>query len=272
MSVVALIVVGVLSAIGAILLNAAGNEFYDWLPSVARHVVRRAAQRFKDERMRARAKEEWLRLIDELPGHMAKVLNAWSLFLSVERIEFEWRSRGIDEDTVHFLKRLDEDAQAVFGLLRDARNKAGLSLRDISSVTYISEHYLAALEKGDVTAVARVFLDSYAAQFARVVGLPVNVFLQNYYNLFKKRHGGLPPFRGPRATLLARMMCAVRGHRDIRWTLHSNRFVTFHWCYEECARCRRTTEFVSDMCRCKAHGFRRLDLSFRDMDDEAYFD
>ncbi len=65
---------------GAILIavtaRVVGDDVKEWLPWITQRLVARAVSRLPDEQ-RDRFEEEWWANIDELPGNLAKVYEAW---------------------------------------------------------------------------------------------------------------------------------------------------------------------------------------------------
>jgi cytoskeletal protein RodZ len=69
------------------------------------------------------------------------------------------------------------------GLLRDARERRGLTLRDVSNETKIPQRHLEAFEHGDLTVVPnRMYRRAEVRAYARAVGLDQNVALTELEN------------------------------------------------------------------------------------------
>ena len=66
-------------------------------------------------------------------------------------------------------------------LLRNAREKAGMTLRDVSAQLHLDEHTLASLEADDfATLPAPAFVRGYLRGYARMLGVPVGPVMEAY--------------------------------------------------------------------------------------------
>ena len=85
-------VIFILGLIGAILIpitaRLIGDDLKEWLPWITRHLIERAISRLP-EKERERFEQEWWAHINDVPGNLAKVYEAWgclSASKSIHRI------------------------------------------------------------------------------------------------------------------------------------------------------------------------------------------
>jgi transcriptional regulator with XRE-family HTH domain len=259
-----------------ILVGVISNEVFAWLPALTRRVVNAGSLRFRDPEMGERAREEWQVIVADIPGPLAAFVHAVSLFFSVRRTERGW-SAGLGQAAMrHRLVKHDSAIRDFGAKLRNLRETAGLSIEALAAHTKISIATLSALERGQVDKVPQgIYVVSYLAEFARLVGLDPEDLRREYVNAIY-HSCGLPPTTAQSAReRVGAFWCWIHGHNRgrTRYYTHLSDYCAdaasvVHWSFEKCSRCGDVGVLESEICRCE-RAIRKLDID--DVADEKLF-
>jgi hypothetical protein len=98
---------------GGLLAKLFLGEVQDWLPTVARYVVRRAASRVP-EQYRQRYLEEWYADLNAFPGRLSKLIRALGCLLGTQNLRKELSARSVRErSTLPSIQSTDEEWQVI---------------------------------------------------------------------------------------------------------------------------------------------------------------
>jgi transcriptional regulator with XRE-family HTH domain len=238
-----------LAAVGSTALALLSNEVWAWIPSLNKHLVRRAARRFKDPALRERYEEEWQAAIADIPGPLTAFAHALSLGRSAERAEQAWRDEttrtDIETNLAHLRVKVEQFAAAMLA----ARTRAGVTLRDLSGITNIDERTLEALEKGDLLRIPfgrSLFRYLDDPEVRRLLGADFDRLDKQFRDLYRSVNGGLPPAWAPKADERKGVGC-VGSHMLERRFIHVSGS-QFHWHYVECQLCGEASTMRSELC------------------------
>jgi hypothetical protein len=104
-------VLAILAAVGAILgsflLRLLGSEVQDWLPAIARWLIKRATRRLPTS-VQQRHLEEWLADNNDYPGKLGKLLHALGCVLGASRIVGQINNSSGYQDARHGIERTQD--------------------------------------------------------------------------------------------------------------------------------------------------------------------
>lgn len=137
-----LILVGVLTAL---LSSALAAEFRAWSPSIIRILIKFAVGRLP-ENQRQRFEEEWQSHVNDVPGHLGKILVAVGFSIAAYDVAFNDRRNQLLESRVNLLAKLTEADSAMDTVVNLIQNDQLLASREdlcslVNTLTSIRSGY-----------------------------------------------------------------------------------------------------------------------------------
>jgi flagellar biosynthesis protein FlhG len=88
------------------------------------------------------------------------------------------------------IPQIDPDAEVSGVILKNLRESAGASLREVAEISKISTRYLRAIEENDFDALpAEVYVRGFASEYARILGVDAAAFARAYMRHYRRYRG-----------------------------------------------------------------------------------
>lgn len=131
------------AAVGALLLKLISSEIGDWIPALARRIVRYAVFQLP-QRERERYREEWLSHLEECPGKLGKLFHSVGCCVGARRL-----GRALCKAPVANVEISETPAHAVTHVAECER----IPERDILAMIAMLDYLIVEVSKIDTTSV-----------------------------------------------------------------------------------------------------------------------